>query len=110
MRWNFADKIQEINPELRKKPEEKITGHLLRTYQALRLMNQQGIFSRMSDPLTNNAGAYWKMVAAQCSAGDAEKIRLRFLKFLPSGFCMFVQELPGHPVGMPYPGGIASSH
>ena len=30
---------------------------------------------------------------------------LRFLKFLLAGFCMFVQELPGHPVGMPFPGG-----
>jgi uncharacterized protein (UPF0305 family) len=45
------------------------------------------------------------MVAVRCSAGEEEQVRLRFLKFLLSGFCMFVQELPGHPVGMPFPGG-----
>lgn len=105
MRWNFAGKIQDINPELRKKLEETIAGHLHGTYQALRLMKQQGMFSGMGEPLTKDAGAYWKMVAVQCSVGDAEKVRLRFLKFLLSGFCMFVQELPAHPVGMPFPGG-----
>ncbi len=105
MRWNFAGKIQDMNPELRAKLEETITGHLQGTYEALRLMNQQGTFARMDEPLVKDAGAYWKMVAAQCSAGEPEKVRLRFLKFLLSGFCMLVQELPGHPVGMPFPGG-----
>ena len=105
MRWNFTGKIREIDPELRKKLEETITAHLHGTYQALRLMNQQGKFSRMGEPLSKDAGAFWKMVATQCSAGDAEKARLRCLKFLLAGFCMFVQEIPGHPVGMPFPGG-----
>lgn len=105
MRWNFTGKIQDMPPDLRKKLEETITGHLHGTYQALRLMNQQGAFSRMGEPLPKDVGAYLNMVAAQCSVGDADKIRLRFLKFLLSGFCMFVQDLPGHPVGMPFPGG-----
>jgi uncharacterized protein (UPF0305 family) len=105
MRWNFSGAIQDINPELRKKLEETITGQLHGTYQTLRLMHQQGNFTRMREPPAMNAGDYWKMVAAQCSSGDAEQVRLRFLKFLLAGFCMFVQELPGHPVGMPFPGG-----
>lgn len=48
-------------------------------------------------------GDYWNMVAMQCTVGG--DVRLRFLKFLLAGFCMLVQELPGHPVGMPFPGG-----
>ncbi len=105
MQGNFAGKIQDMPPEMRKKLEETITGHLQGTYQALRLMEQQGTFSRMCESLPKDAGAYWKMVAAQCSAGDKDVVRLRFLKFLLSGFCMFVQNHPGHPVGMPFPGG-----
>jgi len=105
MRWNFSGSIHDFNPELRKRLEETITAHLHGTYQALRLMNQQGTFSRMGEPLAKNAGEYWKMVAVQCSSGDPEKLSLRFLKYLLSGFCMFVQDLPGHPVGMPFPGG-----
>ncbi len=105
MRWTFAGKIQDVNPELRKNLEETITGHFHGTYQALRLMNQQGKFTHMDELVAKDAVAYWKMVARQCSGGDEKKVRLRFLKFLLSGFCMFVQELPGHPVGMPFPGG-----
>lgn len=105
MRWNFASKIKDINPDTRRKLEETITGYLHGTYEVLRRMDQEGVFSRMDDPLAHHARAYWKMVAVQCSAGEAEKTRLRFLKFLLSGFCMFVLELPGHPVGMPFPGG-----
>ena len=56
MRWNFSGAIQDINPELRKKLEETITGHLHGTYQALRLMNQQGNFTRMSEPLASECG------------------------------------------------------
>ncbi|MDD3090885.1 MAG: DUF2115 domain-containing protein [Methanoregulaceae archaeon] len=105
MRWNFSGSIHDFNPELRKRLEETITAHLHGTYQTLRLMNQQGTFSRMDGPLAKNAREYWNMVAAQCSSGEAEKVRLRFLKYLLSGFCMFVQDLPGHPVGMQFPGG-----
>jgi len=105
MRWNFAGKIKDLPPELRKKMEETITGHLQGTYQVLRLMDQQGTFSRMAESLPKGSAAYWEMVAARCSAEDPEKIQLRFLKFLLSGFCMLVQGLPGHPVGMPFPGG-----
>jgi uncharacterized protein (UPF0305 family) len=105
MRWNFSGSIRDINPEYRKRLEEAITGHLHGTYQSIWLMNQQGHYAHMQEPLAINVDDYWKMVAAQCSAGDNAQIRIRFLKFLLAGFCMFVQDLPGHPVGMPFPGG-----
>ncbi len=105
MRWNFSDAIRDFNPEYRAKLEETITGHLHGTYQALRRMHELKNFIRMKEPLAHGPGEYWTMVAAQCSSGDEEQVRLRFLKFLLGGFCMLVQGLPGHPVGMPFPGG-----
>ncbi len=105
MRWNFSETIQDFNPEYRKKLEETITGHLHGTYQALMRMHELKNFARMKEPLAADAGDYWKMVAVQCSSGEEGQVRLRFLKFLLAGFCMFVQGLPGHPVGMPFPGG-----
>ncbi|MCX6701121.1 MAG: DUF2115 domain-containing protein [Methanomicrobiales archaeon] len=106
MRWNFSDTIQNFNPDYREKLEETITAHLHGTYQAIRRMHELKNFVQMREALAVNAGDYWKMVAAQCSfGGDETVIRLRFLKFLIAGFCMFVQRLPGHPVGMPFPGG-----
>jgi len=106
LRWNFSGKIQDYPPDYRKTLEETITGHLHGTYQALRRMHELKNFASMRDPLPARAGEYWEMVAHQCPAGpDDEATRLRFLKFLLEGFCMFVQRLPGHPVGMPFPGG-----
>jgi len=104
MKWNFSEKIRDIDPAYRKRLEETITGYLHGTYQNVRLMNQQGAFSSLREPVPDNAMVFWNMVAVQCTTGDEED-RLRFLKFLLAGFCMFVQEFPGHPVGMPFPGG-----
>jgi len=104
LNWNFSEKIQNIDPAYKKRLEETITGYLHGTYQSVRLMNQQGTFSSLHEPVLGDTKAFWNMVAIQCTKGDGEE-RLRFLKFLLAGFCMFVQELPGHPVGMPFPGG-----
>jgi len=105
MHWNLSEKIRKIDPAYRKHLEETITGFLHGTYHNVRLMDQQGVFPSMREPLPGSVMAYWKMVAEQCTTAGSEKDRLRFLKFLLEGFCMLVQEIPGHPVGMPFPGG-----
>jgi uncharacterized protein (UPF0305 family) len=105
MRWNFSETLRDINPEYREKLEDTITGHLHGTYQSLMGMQQLGNFAHLKEPIGAATAEYWKMVAVQCSSGDEEQVRLRFLKFLLAGFCMLVQGLPGHPVGMPFPGG-----
>lgn len=105
LHWNFSGKIQDLPPEYRETLEETITGHLHGTYHSLRRMHDLKNFARMRGPLVADSGNYWNMVGAQCSSGEEEQVRLRFLKFLLEGFCMLVQGLPGHPVGMPFPGG-----
>ncbi len=105
MRWNFSEKIRDIDPAYRKALEETITAYLHGTFQNVLLMEQQGAFAALHQPVSPKAPAYWAMVAAQCSAGDGGEFRLRFLKYLLSGFCMLVLEIPGHPAGMPFPGG-----
>ena len=105
LRRNFSETIRDFAPEYRDTLEKAIAGHLYGTFQALRRMHELRAFDRMDDPLAPGASGYWTMVAAQCSYGSEEQARLRFLKFLLEGFCMLVQGLPGHPVGMPFPGG-----
>jgi uncharacterized protein (UPF0305 family) len=106
MRCNFKEKIRNVTPEYRNRLEEKITGHLLGTWQALRLMQQQGAFTAMKESVPAEVNTYWDMVAGQCGNGENDDtVRLRFLKFLIAAFCMFVQHEPGHPVGTPFPGG-----
>lgn len=105
MKGNFSEKIRDVSTEYRKRLEETTTEYLYGTYMSVRLMNQQGAFSVMQEPVPDDAPAYWTMAGQQCGTGNDEGDRLRFLKFLLAGFCMFVQRLPGHPVGMPFPGG-----
>lgn len=105
MQNNFREKIRNVNPEYRDRLDSKISGHLTGTWQTLRLMQQQGLFSAMKEPVPAEVNTYWEMVAVQCSGDGSEDIRLRFLKFLIAAFCMFVQHEPGHPAGTPFPGG-----
>src|SRR5674476_1078105 len=105
MRRTFSATIWDFAPEYRERLEETVIGHLNGTYQAVRRMQELRNSAAMRDPLPPAAAGFWRMVAGQCSSGDGEQVRARFLKFLLEGFCMFVQGLPGHPVGMPFPGG-----
>ncbi|MFA6225712.1 MAG: DUF2115 domain-containing protein [Methanoregula sp.] len=104
MRRNFREKSRDVSPEYRDRLEAKITEHLVGAWQTIRLMQQQGAFSPMKEPVPVAANAYWEMAAVQCK-GEGDDLRLRFLKFLIVAFCMFVQHEPGHPAGTPFPGG-----
>jgi uncharacterized protein (UPF0305 family) len=106
MNLNFSNKIRDITPEYRDRLSKKITEHLLGTYQRIHLLEQQGAFKAMQEPLTDLQKNYWDMAAGRCSGdvgGDAPDIR--FLKYLLAGFCMLVLNEPGHPAGTPFPGG-----
>ncbi|PWR76296.1 DUF2115 domain-containing protein [Methanospirillum stamsii] len=104
MKVNFSDKIDSFPDDYKRELEETIASFLDGTYQKIRLMKQQGSFSTLDTAVSEHAKKYWGMVAIKCP-GDDIGSRIRFLKYLLSGFCMFVQEIPGHPVGMPFPGG-----
>jgi uncharacterized protein (UPF0305 family) len=106
MKQNFDNKIQDITPEYQDRLAQKITEHLLGTYQRIHLSQQQGVFKTMHEPVTEQQKKYWDMTGEQCredDGGDAPAIR--FLKYLLAGFCMFVLNEPGHPAGTPFPGG-----
>ncbi|GAB6286865.1 MAG: hypothetical protein STSR0009_30680 [Methanoregula sp.] len=106
MKRNFGYKIRDITPEYRNRLEKKVAEHLLGTWQTIRLLNQQGTLDTMTEALPPLAQDYWRMVAEHCTHNDAgENVHLRFLKFLLAGFSMFVQKVPAHAVGTPFPGG-----
>ncbi|ADN37290.1 Protein of unknown function DUF2115 [Methanolacinia petrolearia DSM 11571] len=105
IQWNFSGRIRNINPLYRSKLERTVNGHLSETWEKIRIMNQQGSFSPMKEPLPEDAKQFWNIAAAECSSGEPEKDRIRFLKYLLAGFCIFVMNVPPHPVGMPFPGG-----
>lgn len=106
MKQNFETKVQDLSPDYRDRLKEKITEHLLGTYQRIRLSDQQGSFRTQQQPVTEDQKKYWDMVAGQCLDGSSGNIpAIRFLKYLLAGYCMIVIGEPGHPVGTPFPGG-----
>lgn len=106
MKRNFDNKARDLPPEYRDRLTRKITEHLLGTYQQIRLAQQQGTCKTMNEPVDVELVRYWDIVAEQCrDDGSIDGPKIRFLKFLLAGYCMLVQQEPGHPVGMPFPGG-----
>ena len=102
---NFSLQIADVEPGYRSRVTEKISEHLLGTYQRIRLMSQQGSFSPLQDPLDASACRFWGMVAVECRGSPGRDNRLRFLKYLLAGFTMFVLREPAHAPGTPFPGG-----
>ena len=106
MKQNFNHRIQDIDPGYRDRLCEKVTEHLVGTWQRIRRAHQQGTFGTLQDPITEQERKYWDMVADQCrECVGNESPALRFLKYLLSGYSMFVLHEPGHPAGTPFPGG-----
>ncbi len=104
MKQNFSNKIQDITPEYRDQLDKKDHRTPAGNLSAIRLLQQQGVFKTMHEPVTEQQKKYWDMVGEQCrdnARGDAPAIR--FLKYLLAGFCMLVLNEPGHPAGTPFP-------
>ncbi len=87
MKRNFSNKIENLSPEYRDRLAKKINEHLLGTYQRIRLLQQQGVFKTMHEPLTEQQKKYWDMAGEQCQEDSgSDSPRVRFLKYLLSGF------------------------
>jgi hypothetical protein len=80
------------------------------------LVYRSGAPSGMDIPLTNPALflEYVAMIPSGCFSNDQKSDYVPHLSspvqtlfyYLIAGFSMFVLERPGHPVGMPFPGGL----
>ncbi len=107
--------IDRLPSPYRKAVRPYLTEQLFGSHHTLLTLYRAGAFHRMASPLADGdaATAYWRMVPAGCLSWDrAERNpdlrspRLRFFYYLVCGFLMFVRDSPGHPVGMPFPGGF----
>ena len=91
------------------------TEQIFGMHHTLLTMHREGAFRRINEPLkdTGTFREFCRMVPGGCFCWDAHETnpdlrspRLRFFYYLISGFAMFVLDRPGHPVGMPFPGGM----
>ena len=90
---------------------------LFGAHHALIRNYHEGAFLSMSAPISDRETflKFCAMIPEGCFAWDerAERTRFRYspkhrlFYYLMAAFTMFVLDRPGHPVGMPFPGGFA---
>ena len=93
-----------------------ISEQVLGAYHRLLLMHRAGTFVTMTGPIADREtfAKFCAMIPEGCFCWDeaAERTpfsytpRHRFFYYLVSAFTIFVLDRPGHPVGMPFPGGF----
>jgi uncharacterized protein (UPF0305 family) len=79
-------------------------------------MHRSGAFLNMRKPISNTSSFndFCRMIPEGCFSVEASneknlyygRPRFSLFYYLISAFTMFVLDLPGHPVGMPFPGGF----
>ncbi|HVP96264.1 DUF2115 domain-containing protein [Methanoregula sp.] len=92
-----------------------ITEQILGAYHRLLLMHRAGTFASLTGPIADREtfAKFCTMIPDGCFRWDeaAERTpfpytpRHRFFYYLVSAFTIFLLDRPGHPVGMPFPGG-----
>lgn len=86
------------------------------THHRLLHMFRSGSFNPLSEPITDRAlfSDFLRMVPEACFCKETRSDYIPefntpyqgLFYFLMAAFLMFVLDLPGHPVGMPFPGGF----
>lgn len=92
--------------------EEQIFG----AYHRLMRGHRSGVFARLNDPVADpeRFSAFVALIADGCLEREDTATDLgfefplaRLFYYLVTGYAMFVEDGPGHPVGTPFPGGFA---
>jgi hypothetical protein len=92
------------------------TEQIFGAYHSLLMMHRSGKFHHLDTPITDHETflKFCTMIPEGCFAWDEQSERTpfpyspkhRLFYYLMAAFTMFVLDRPGHPVGMPFPGGF----
>ncbi len=92
-----------------------LKDQILGGYHRFMIWHRTGRFSPMAEPIPDidNYLAFCNMIPIGCTQWDdtisrlpiSYTIRHRIFYYLIAAFTIFILEEPGHPVGMPFPGG-----
>jgi hypothetical protein len=108
--------VEKLPSPYREKIRPYFTEQLFGTHHRILAMHRAGEFMRMRGPLQDPATfvGFCRMLPLGCFAWNDQSERNphfrnprnRLFYYLVAAFSMFVLEEPGHPVGMPFPGGF----
>ena len=99
--------LRHLPPHYRKKLYPKMKEQIFGTHHRLLLMHRSGELGHISGALSDRFGDFCVMVERACSScSGVDDQRRELLYYLLAAFNIFVMDLPGHPVGTPFPGGF----
>jgi len=107
LRGILEKELKYLPTQYKKRLFPKLIEQVFGTHHMLLLMFRERQFINFNDPLPNNFYEFCDMVEQVCRESTTPMHpRFTLLYYLLSAFSMFVLELPGHPVGTPFPGGF----
>ena len=108
--------VEKLPSPYRERIRPYFAEQLFGAHHQLLAMQKSGEFRRMRAPVTDpqRFAEFCQMLPAGCFAWNDQSernphfrnLRNRLFYYLMAAFTMFVLDEPGHPVGMPFPGGF----
>ena len=108
LRASVEKDLRHVPTGYRRKLEPRMMEHLFGTHHQIMLGHRRGGFDDLRGPVEGKLGEFCDMLLGipDREDGDDRDPRLILLYYLIAAFTIFVCELPGHPVGTPFPGGF----
>jgi uncharacterized protein (UPF0305 family) len=107
LRASVEHDLRHVPPAYRAKLQPKMMEHLFGTHHAIMAGHHRGRFDEYDGPLEGKLGEFCDMLLGIPDRDEDEgDPRLVLFYYLIAAFTLFVCELPGHPVGTPFPGGF----
>ncbi|MDD1667575.1 MAG: DUF2115 domain-containing protein [Methanomicrobiales archaeon] len=108
LRASVEHDLRHVPPGYRARLQPKMMEHLFGTHHAIVAGHRKGRFDEYHGPPDGKVGEFCDLLLGIPDRDGEEEgdPRLVFLYYLIAAFTIFVCELPGHPVGTPFPGGL----
>lgn len=99
--------LAHLPPSYRRRLFPKIIEQIFGAHHCLIALYREGGARNLTRPLESRYYEFVDLVERACTAEKTYLApRFELLYFLLAGFNIFVLDMPGHPVGTPFPGGL----
>jgi uncharacterized protein (UPF0305 family) len=98
--------LRHVPARYRSKLQPRMMEHLFGTHHAIMLGYRRGRFHDLRGPVDGKLGEFCDMLLDLPDRESEGDLRLLLFYYLLAAFTIFVRDLPGHPVGTPFPGGF----
>jgi uncharacterized protein (UPF0305 family) len=106
LRASVERDLRHVPPHYRAKLQPRMMEHLFGTHHIIMRGHRRGRFDGLHGHPGEKLAEFCDMLLDLPEKEDERDLRLVFLYYLIAAFTIFVCELPGHPVGTPFPGGF----